>query len=138
MFGNNYRKNAKRLIDICEHFIDEYESQSTKRIPSCKTDLLAEIKARVEADKKDIATWRDYDTDYIKIGHSLLANASFDLLASGHYHIYYGVLNPMKCSACLMAVYNGSMIWAVNKGIIDEDTRKEQYDYLLQCISEIG
>ena len=138
MFGNNYRKNAKRLVDICEHFIEEYEAQSAQRIPSCKNDLLTEIKARVEADKKDIATWKDYDTDYIKIGHSLLANASFDLLASGHYHIYYGVLNPMTCSACLMAVYNGSMKWAVNKGLIDEDTRKEQYEYLLKCISEIG
>ena len=138
MFGNNYKKNAKRLIDVCEHFIDEYELQSTRIIPSCKNDMLAEIKARVEADKKDVATWKDYDTDYIQIAHSLLANVSFDLLASGRYHIYYGVLNPMQCSSALLAVYNGSMKWAVNKEIIDEDVRKEQYDYLLKCISEIG
>ena len=100
--------------------------------------MLAEIKARVEADKKDVATWKDYDTDYIEIAHSLLAHASFDLLASGRYHIYYGVLNPMRCSSCLMAVYNGSMMWAVNKGLIDENTRKEQYSYLIKCIGEVG
>ncbi|MBR2478953.1 MAG: hypothetical protein IKB47_00930 [Clostridia bacterium] len=138
MFGNNFKKNSKRLVDICEHFIDEYELQATRKIPSCKNDMLAEIKARVEADKKDVATWKDYDTDYIEIAHSLLAHASFDLLASGRYHIYYGVLNPMRCSSCLMAVYNGSMMWAVNKGLIDENTRKEQYSYLIKCIGEVG
>ena len=138
MFGNNYKKNAKRLTDVCEHFIVEYELKSPRTNPSCKNDMLVEIKRRIEADKKDVATWKDYDTDYIKIAHSLLANVSFDLLASGRYHIYYGVLNPLQCSSCLLAVYNGSMQWAVGKGLIDEDTRKEQYDYLLKCISEIG
>ena len=138
MFGNNFKKNAKRLIDICEHYINEYELQAARKIPSCKSDLLTEIKLRIEADKKDVATWKDYDTNYIEIAHSLLAHASFDLLASGRYHIYYGVLNPMKCTSCLMAVYNGSMMWAVKKGVIDEETRKEQHSYLLQCISEVG
>lgn len=138
MFGNNYKKNAKRLVGVCEHFIEEYELQSQRTLPSCKSDMLDEIKKRINADKADVATWKDYDTDYIKIAHSLLANVSFDLLASGHYHIYYGVLNPMRCSSCLLAVYNGSMKWAVSNGLIDEETQQEQYDYLLKCISEIG
>ena len=137
-FGNNYKKNAKRLIDICEHYIDEYEKESPQRWLSCKEDMLTSIRHQIEAEKDDVATWKDYNTDYIEIAHSMLAHTSFDLLASGRYHLYYGVLSPRKCSSALMSVYNGTMQWGVRKGIIDEATRQEQYQYLIKCISEVG
>jgi hypothetical protein len=138
MFGNHFKKNSKRLLDICEHYIEEYEKNSPKKFLSCKEDMLHSIRLQIEAEKADIAKWKDYDTDYIEIAHSTLAHTAFDLLASGRYHLHYGVLNPMRCSSCLMEVYTQSMVWAVKKGIIDEETRKEQLDYLIKCISEIG
>ena len=86
----------------------------------------------------ELAEWKDYDTDYIKIAHVMLANAAFDLLASGTYHIYYGELNPMNCSWNMMDVYKASMEYALKNNFIDEATRKEQYEYLLKCILEVG
>lgn len=130
--------NAKRLLDLCEQFIDKYEVlASNTLVPTAKYDLMKKIKKQVEADK-EIPTWKEGDVNYDKIANVLLANASFDLLASGVYHIHAGTLNPMNCSGKMMAVYNGAMKWSVENGYNDEKTRQEQYDYLLKCISEVG
>lgn len=132
----NYKKNATRLISICEDLIEKYHPQSYK--PSCKMDLIMLIKARVLKAKDEIKDWKDYDTDYIQIAHTMLAHATFDLLASGKYHLHRGILNPMSCAENIMAIYKASMEYALKKNFIDEETRKEQFEYLLKCISEVG
>ena len=130
--------NAERLLGLCENFINRYESLAQNAsAPTSKPDLMRRIRKQVEADK-EIPTWKEGDVDYDKIANVLLANASFDLLASGVYHIHAGTLNPMNCSGKLMAVYNGAMKWSVENGYNDEKTRQEQYEYLLKCISEVG
>ena len=138
MFLKNikYRKNAQRLRNICSDLINNYEKQEFK--PSCHDDIMKLINGRILSAKEEISTWEDYDTDYITIAHSLLANAAFDLLVSGKYHIYYGMLNPMSCSDNLFDVYKMCMQYAEDKHEIDPDTRKEQYQLLLQCIAEAG
>lgn len=131
-------QNAKRLLDLCESFISKYEAQAPNTlIPSSRSDLMERIQKQVRADN-EIPTWRKSAEEYDKIANVLLANASFDLLASGNYHIHAGTLNPMNCSGKMMAVYNGAMRWSVENGYNDEKTRQEQYDYLLKCISEVG
>lgn len=131
-------QNAKRLLALCESYIDKYETIApNKLIPTAQYDLMKRIKMQVEADK-EIPTWKEGDVDYDKIANVLLANAAFDLLASGAYHIHAGALSPTNCSGKMMAVYNGAMKWSVENGYNDEKTRQEQYDYLLKCISEVG
>ena len=112
--------------------------QKSKTKPSCKIDLLELVKSRVYAAKDEVAEWEDYDTDYIKIAHTMLAHATFDLLASGQYHIYAGVLNPMSCADNLMDVYKASMQYGVRNNMLDDETREEQYRYLISCIMNIG
>lgn len=132
----NYKKNSTRLLNICKELIEKYQTNDCK--PSCENDLLDLLRERVVAAKAEISGWRDSDTDYIKIAHTMLAHATFDLLASGSYHIYTGVLNPMSCADKLMDVYKASMEYGIKINMLDEKTRKEQYNYLLQCISEVG
>jgi len=137
LFENrNFKKNSTRLLNICGELIDNYQSSDCK--PSCKQDLLELIKTRVQSAKKEITEWKDYDTDYIKIAHTLLAHATFDLLASGAYHIYFGVLNPMSCADNLMDVYKASMKYGVAHNLLDEETKEEQYKYLISRIMNIG
>lgn len=136
-FGNrNFKKNSTRLLNICEKLIEEYQTNSSK--PSCKKDLMELIEERVVAAKDEITEWQDYDTDYIKIAHTMLANITFDLLVSGKYHLYAGFLNPMSCADNLMDVYKASMEYGVKTNLLDEETKKEQYEYLITCISQIG
>lgn len=138
MFFRNriYKKNSTRLLDICGELIDKYQNSSCK--PSCRPDLIDLIKIRVDAAKDEITEWKDYDTDYIKIAHTMLAHATFDLLASGRYHIYAGVLNPLSCADNLMDVYKASMEYGVKNSLLDEETREEQYRYLISCIANVG
>lgn len=132
-----YVTNSKRLLNICNDLISEYEDKNNMS-PSCREDLIESIKYQVERSKAEISQWKDYDTDYIRIAHTMLANSSFDLLASGKYNIYTGVINPMKCGSQLLNVYDRSMEWAVSHKEIDEPTRIEQRNYLMECISKVG
>jgi|GEM_PF-972272 hypothetical protein len=134
--GPNYRRNSARLLNICKELIEKYQTNNCK--PSAETDLLELIGSRVTASKAEISEWRDSDTDYIKIAHTMLAHATFDLLASGAYHIYSGMLNPMSCADNLMDIYKACMEYGIQTKLLDEKTREEQYEYLLQCISEVG
>ena len=117
--------------------ISEYEDENDAS-PSCSEDLMEIIKYQIERSKIEVSHWEDYDTDYIRIAHTMLANSSFDLLASGKYNIYTGVINPMKCGSQLFNVYDRSMEWAVSHKEIDEPTRIEQRNYLMECISKVG
>lgn len=134
--NRNYKKNSDRLRNICNDLIEKYQANPSK--PSCKSDLLELINLRIVAAKGEISEWKDFDTDYIQIAHTMLAHATFDLLASGKYHLYAGILNPMSCADNLMDVYKAVMQYGVENGMLDETTREEQYEYLLKCISEIG
>lgn len=137
LFTNrNYKRNSTRLLNICKELIEKYQTNDCK--PSCESDLLKIIQSRVLTAKEEITEWKDSDTDYIKIAHAMLTHATFDLLASGSYHIYAGVLNPMSCADNLMDVYKASMEYGMKNNYLNEETYKEQYDYLLQCIAEIG
>ncbi len=137
LFANrNFKKNSTRLLNICNDLIKKYQTNTLK--PSCHTDLMELISRRVIAAKAEIAEWKDYDTDYIRIAHAMLAHATFDLLTSGKYHIFTGVLNPMSCANNLLDVYKASMDYAIKINMIDEETRKEQYEFLISQISEVG
>ncbi len=134
--NKKFKKNSSRLLSICGDLIDKY--QSSPNCPPCKADLLNLINKRIIAAKNEVTEWKDCDTNYIEIAHSLLAHVTFDLLASGNYHLYRGYLNPMSCADNLMDVYKATMQYGLDNDMFDEETRKEQYSYLLQCISEVG
>lgn len=134
----DYYKNSTRLLNICADLIEKYQHPPNHFVPSCKSYLLKLIKKRVSKEKQEISEWKDCDTDYIKIAHTLLVNATFDLLASGNYHIYTGQLSTMNCSYNLLAVYKASMEWAVKMNYINEETKQVEYRKLDKSISQIG
>lgn len=134
--NRTFKKNSTRLLKICGELIEKY--QSNPCAPSSKQDLLQLITSRIHSAKDEVSNWNDYRTDYVKIAHTLLVHATFDLLASGKYHVYAGVLNPMSCAENMMDVYKASMDYAVKRGFIDEDAREEQYKYLISCIANVG
>lgn len=131
-----YKKNQSRLLGICGELIDKYEKKTFMQ--SAKQDLMKAVQLMTAPAKEEIKNWRDSEVDYIKVAHTLLANASFDLLSSGRYHLYTGMLNPMSCGKHLLDVYNSSMQYALENKFIDEQTKKEQYELLIKNISSVG
>ncbi len=136
----SYLKNSKDLVKRCRQLIHQYESNSeyVSFAPSCFDDLMKAIEERVSAERKDISSWDNLDVDYNEIAHKLLSNASFELLASGKYHIYYGVLSPMSCATNLKRVHEKSMEWALNHGYATEEEVAEDSKSLIYCIAHVG
>ncbi len=130
-------KNLASLMVACRELIKIYEKDSIS--PSCADDLMHYVIDNMIAENiKEILQWDISSDELITVINKMFAHASFDLLASGKYHIYRGHLNEMTCSTNLMKVYKCSMFYAVEKNIISEKERKEQYDYLIECINRVG
>ena len=134
LFSKKVGKYEKFLSD-CEKAILSYESD---RIPSCKNDLIEAVKVMTNDAKPQISSGLIPPQIYDEFINKLLANCSFDLLASGKYHICRGKLNSMSCASNLMSVHNKSIEYALNKGIITRAEKEEDYDYLMECINNVG
>ncbi|MBR6524376.1 MAG: hypothetical protein IKT57_00225 [Clostridia bacterium] len=132
------KKRIDKILSICTDLTIRYESRSKTIVPSCKDELSAVIRERLNCAKTEIANWDDQSVDYIRIAHTMLVDCAFDLLASGRFHLHYGILNPMNCSSKLMTVYEQAMQYAVNTGEITSDTKEKQLALLAKCISEVG
>lgn len=131
-------KNKRKLLDICDSLIDSYEENARKVTPSCKQDLMEAIEREIEASSDEIQNWQDYNTDYIEIAHKLLAHLTFDLLASGRYHLYAGILNPHNCSSSLRRVHDMSLAWGVSKRVITQEEMDDQIALLQSEIKHMG
>jgi len=129
--------NKNHILRVCNDLIQEYEDDSNSFIPSCKEDLMASIRKMVDESSDEIMNWTN-DVDYIKVAHSLIANHTFDMLASGRYHLYHGILNPMNCSGSLMKVYRKTMEWGLQNNQLTKEVLDEQYQYLQEQISQVG
>ena len=96
------------------------------------------LSRQIDAASEEIENWKDHEVNYIEMAHKLLAHGSFDLLASGNYHIYAGMLNPMNCSSSLLRVHSNSLEWAVKNKIIAQEDMAEQVSLLHRSIKEVG
>ena len=132
------KQNKARLLRICLDLIEKYEVNSKAISKSCNNDMESGITRQIEVFSSEIENWDDYDTDYVEIAHKLLVEISFNLLASGKYHLYAGILNPLNCSGSLLRVHNNSLLWAVEKGVITEEEMDEQTRNLRRYIKEMG
>lgn len=133
-FAKKADKYEKFLFD-CETVIASYENNS---LPSCKNDLIEAVKSITQGAKNEIKNGGIPPSQYFDLINKLLANASFDLLSSGRYHIYRGMLNPMSCATNLMAIHNKSVDYGYKKGLVTEAQKDEDYSYLIECINNVG
>ena len=129
--------NAMKLLGCCLLAVEKYEKEGEILAPSCADEISDILIERFIRAKDEFDEW-DETINYDKVAHTMLANATFDMLASGRYHLYAGILNPLNCSANLMLVYDKSMSYGVRIGMITKEEKKEQREYLLKCISEVG
>ena len=129
--------NAMKLIGCCLLAVEHYEKESNILAPSCVEEVSNTLIECFIRAKDEFDEW-DESVDYDKVAHTMLAHATFDMLASGRYHLYTGILNPLNCSANLMLVYDKSLEYGVRFGLITKEEKKEQRDYLIKCISEVG
>lgn len=126
-----------KLLGCCLLAVEKYEKESDILAPSCAEEISDVLLERFVRAKDEFDEW-DETVNYDKVAHTMLANATFDMLASGRYHLYAGILNPLNCSANLMLVYDKSMSYGVRIGMITKEEKAEQRNYLIRRIAEVG
>lgn len=141
--GTNETKKAKKqavsryeaFLSDCNKIIIGYENDM---LPSCGEDLIKSIKTITDGAKEQINQGLIPSEQYKEFVHKLLSNCSFDLLASGKYHIYRGQLNQMSCAYNLKAVHEKSLEFAVRNNIISQKEKEKEIEYLNECINKVG
>lgn len=131
-------KNKSKFYSICENLILEYEKDTAITTPSSKNDVMLWIKNDIETSSDIKEFFSDSTIDYNEYANIFISRAAFSLLTSGTYHIHYGVLNPMGIAKNLKAIYNCAILWALNNGKISEKQKEEQYNLLMEGISQVG
>lgn len=129
------QKNADKLLEICNNYIEQYEAENPKGEISAKKDINVELNKWISEAMDELRTFDD-SVDYVKIAHTMLANITFDLLVSGKYHVDHGILVPWNCSPNLMFIYRKSMEYAESIGAVSTEEVEQQFDYLRICINE--
>ena len=132
------KKRMEKLWGFCEYHIMEYEKRCSYTAPSCLPDLKKQIWKMINFYADEIRDWNDDEVDYDKISHSLISHSSFDLLASGRYHLYAGILNPMSCAMKIKTVYELNMEYALETGELTKEEMEEQFRFLQKRIKEMG
>ena len=139
MFGRKKKTSAaQKVLDLCVFYIEKFENADIGK-PSCKKDLMTLIENEINKAAQTLeAAEQNPNIDYTKLATSMLINGTFDLLASGNYHSYRGMLNPFSCADNLIKVYDGCMDYAVAHGYITEYEKNADRSALMRSIQTVG
>lgn len=136
-FKSKGQKNIEQLKQVMIGIIDEFESNLNDNKPNCKSVLLNAAQPLLQRSTVEAEQW-EKDFDYTNTAYCVLYNISFELLASGRFHIYRGELNPMNEAQHIYKFCIHHLERAKSLGLIPEEEKIDQINYLNECIDEIG
>lgn len=70
--------------------------------------------------------------------YSMIANMAGDLVESGNYHVYRGVLNPLTGGEDLLRIFDASVDEMVQCGAVGADEAAEQKAGVRENIKSVG
>jgi hypothetical protein len=73
-----------------------------------------------------------------KYVYSMIANTSGDMVESGQYHIYRGILNPMGPGEDLLKIFDSAMDELVRLGDTDKENAEEQKKAVRKNMQNMG
>jgi hypothetical protein len=97
-----------------------------------------QIKKDINSDTKQFLDVVQGGRTVRKYIYSQISNISGDLVESGHYHIYRGVLNPMGPGKELLKIFDIATDELVKLGDHDEKYAKEQKETIRENIKSMG
>ena len=125
------KKEVKEALGILE--------EASQKFGSGGFDL---VKQHVE---KSILSDTEQFMDVVRKGrsvrkyvYSMIANVSGDMVESGHYHIYRGILNPMGPGEDLLKIFDSAMDELVKLGDTDKKNADEQKEAVRKNMANMG
>ena len=131
-----FAKNKKRLLSDAAAFIDQCESEGFMG-GSCKEDLIEDIKTEIDRGRDEVADWDMDDADLQRVAIRMVSTHSFDLLASGRYHLGAGVLNTLGPAPSLRRVHKRALDWAYDRGLCSKQDIETDERALNQAIRSL-
>lgn len=124
-------KEIKEALGILEEAEREFASQDFHL-----------VKGRIE---KALHSHPDKFVEIIKQGetprqwiYSIISNTAGDLIESGNYHIYRGVINPMGPGNELLKIYNKAIDKLVEMKVLNSERAEKEKNALQENIKNIG
>lgn len=130
-----FQKNKARLLSLARDFILLCERETHN--PTCKDDLLKAITREINSCHDEISLWHDGIVDFNQIAIRMVSTNSFDLLASGEYHLAPGFVNPLGPTKNLFHVHSSALQWAKDHGLCNDDDIQEDREALRQAINSL-
>ena len=125
-------KNWRKLLEETNAYLDEKNvSEKVRQV------IFSELHKHFPKGKQESKTWKS-DFDYDLTAKKIIFNITWDEVASGNYHLYYGVLNPMRIGPELQSLCVSCLYEFAEKGYISESERDEQISLLQYKISIVG
>ena len=124
------RQEVREALEILNEASLSFELASFLQA-KIRKNILAHSKEFVENLNKDGRSVR-------KHVYSMIANTAGDLVESGQYHLYRGVLNPMGPGQDLLRVFDSAMEELVRLGDESEEFLKEQKKSVRKNIQKVG
>lgn len=114
---------------------NEVISSQSNRYPSCEDIIMKQVDSMIGARFNEFDEWES-DIDYTRIAIANLYNITFDMAASGQYHVYKGVLTQEGSQ--LSHICRVTLEKALKNGYITEEEKDDQLSALYENISYIG
>ena len=133
MLFNNNEKKIKKLRNKIIEVLSLIQNPSDL---SAENDILSVFDTMMKKNSKQASSW-DKNFDYEYTAYKLIYNTAFDLLCSGRYHIWAGELNPLSPAPNLYRACEKCLDYYILKGTATEHERKEQLNYLHDCIKQL-
>ncbi len=115
--------------------INTLERTQNSRWPSCESIIMAEVDKSIAASKKDFESFPP-GYNYEELVLNVLWDVAYNLVTSGTYHVYAGVLNfigeQLKSVCCSVAKE------AKDKGYLTEEYYKIAMSNLSYGIKTVG
>lgn len=110
-------------------------SGQDEKYPSCEQILMGEIDQAINNSEKELASFEP-DHDYEKNALDVIYNTTFEMVTSGCYHFYAGMLKPVGMQLRHICVF--CLRKALENGTISQQQYDEQILALSNGVKYIG
>ncbi|KQC08010.1 MAG: hypothetical protein APR62_05540 [Smithella sp. SDB] len=126
-------KHLKAAFEVLDEAETIFRAENFKIIRDVIEKIIVDNSDSLELISKANRNWTPHEYVYAQI-----VNVAGDMLKSGQYHIYRGVLNPMGPGNDLLKIFNMSFNEMVRMRLVDKDYAKEQKAILKAEMDIVG
>lgn len=124
-------KEVRMMMKVIDELSLEFDSEAYRLVRGL-------IEKGILSDYKNVVSQATNEKSAREIAYVLIANISGDLVESGNYHIYRGVLNPLSIGNELLQLFDTATDRLLEEGAISEEEAEEQKSGIRENIKSVG